>query len=532
MKVLFEAVREADVVVIGAGVAGLSVARGLAGLRVDLLARGPLGQSGSSPWAQGGIAGAVGAGDSPALHARDTLAVAGEIADAAAVARLTREGPERLSELVALGARFDRDASGALDLAREAAHSRPRVLHARDATGAEVVRALSSSLPGPERTTVFEGACALELVTAGARVAGVVAQHTGGALVLHLARAVVLATGGLGHLYARTTNPSEARGDGLALAWRAGARLADLEFVQFHPTALDAGADPMPLLTEALRGAGAVLVDERGRRVLADAGPNAELLPRDVVARALWAALGAGRRAFLDTREAVGEALPERFPTAFEACRRHGIDPRREPIPVAPAAHYHMGGIDVDLDGRTSLDGLWAAGEVACTGAHGANRLASNSLLEGLVFGERVAESVREALTQLPAPRLDRSEWPTAPGADPAQDPAAVEPEVRRLMWENVGLVRSRDGLRAALARFDTLAEQRLHGPSRSLVTVARLVATAALARTESRGAHFRSDHPATDPAWRRRILLSPNGSDIRLETQAVAEPEAVEACA
>jgi len=191
-----------------------------------------------------------------------------------------------------------------------------------------------------------------------------------------------------------------------------------------------------------------------------------------------------------------------------------------------------MGGVDVDLDGRTSLDGLWAAGEVACTGAHGANRLASNSLLEGLVFGERVAESVREALTQLPAPSLDRSEWPTAPGADPAQDPAAVEPEIRRLMWENVGLVRSRDGLRAALARFDALAEQRLHGPSRSLVTVARLVATAALARTESRGAHFRSDHPATDPAWRRRILLSPNGPDIRLDTEAVAEPEAVEACA
>ena len=251
-----------------------------------------------------------------------------------------------------------------------------------------------------------------------------------------------------------------------------------------------------------------------------------------MVARALWAALGAGRRAFLDTRVAVGEALPERFPTAFEACRRYGIDPRRQPIPVAPAAHYHMGGIDVDLDGRTSLDGLWAAGEVACTGAHGANRLASNSLLEGLVFGERVAESVREALTQLPPRSLARSEWPTAPGADTAQDPAAVELEVRRLMWENVGLVRSRDGLRAALARFDALTEQRLQGPSRSLVTVARLVATAALARTESRGAHFRSDHPATDPAWRRRILLSPNGPDIRLETQAVAEPEAVEACA
>jgi L-aspartate oxidase len=532
LKAPYDAVREADVVVIGAGVAGLSVARGLAGLRVDLLAGGPLGQSGSSPWAQGGIAGAVGAGDSPALHARDTLAVAGELADAEAVARLTREAPGRLSELVAIGARFDRDASGALDLAREAAHSRPRVLHARDATGAEVVRALSSALPGLERTTVFEGARALELATAGPRVAGVLAQHADGARVMHRARAVVLATGGLGQLYARTTNPPEARGDGLSLAWRAGARLADLEFVQFHPTALDAGADPMPLLTEALRGAGALLVDEQGRRVLAGHGPNAELLPRDVVARALWTALGSGRRTFLDGRAAVGEAFPDRFPTAFEACRRHGIDPRREPIPVAPAAHYHMGGIDVDLDGRTSVEGLWAAGEVACTGVHGANRLASNSLLEGLVFGERVAASVREALPRLPARGLDRSAGTTPPRVSEAHDPAAVESEVRRLMWEQVGLVRSRDGLREALARFDALDGQPLDLASRSVVTVARLVATAALARTESRGAHFRSDHEATDPAWRRRILLSPDGPDIRLETERVAEPVAVEACA
>jgi L-aspartate oxidase len=531
LKPLFDAVREADVVVVGAGVAGLSVARGLAGLRVDLLALGPLGQSGSSPWAQGGIAGAIGAGDSPALHARDTLAVAGEIADAAAVARLTREGPERLSELVSIGARFDRDASGALDLAREAAHSRPRVLHARDATGAEVVRALSSSLAEPEGTAVFEGARALELVKAGARVAGVIAQHADGTKLLHRARAVVLATGGLGHLYARTTNPPEARGDGLALAWRAGARLADLEFVQFHPTALDAGADPMPLLTEALRGAGAILVDAQGRRVQADGGVPAELLSRDRVARTLWAVLGTGRRTFLDAREAVGDSLPERFPTAFEACRRNGIDPRREPIPVAPAAHYHMGGIDVDLDGRSSVDGLWAAGEVACTGVHGANRLASNSLLEGLVFGERVAASVRAALKRLELARLDRIAPPLASDTGSA-DAVAVEPEIRRLMWEKVGLVRSRNGLSEALARFDAFGRQPLDPASLRLVTVARLVATAALARNESRGAHFRSDHPETDPAWRRRLLLSPDGPGVRVETETVAAPEAVEACA
>jgi L-aspartate oxidase len=531
-----DAVREADVVVLGAGVAGLSVALGLAGRRVDLLARGPLGHTGSSPWAQGGIAGAVGPGDSPTLHAQDTLAVAGELGDAAAVARLTSDGPQRLVELLALGARFDRDATGQLDLAREAAHSRARVLHARDATGAELVRALGTALAGRSGTAIFEGSVALELITDGARTAGVLARHADGALVLHLARAVVLATGGIGHVFARTTNPPEARGDGLALAWRAGARLADLEFVQFHPTALDVGADPMPLLTEALRGAGALLVDEHGRRVLADAGPNAELLPRDVVARALWSALGSGRRTFLDARGAVGESFPQRFPTVFEACRRHGLDPRDQPVPVAPAAHYHMGGVDVDLDGRTSVVGLWAAGEAACTGVHGANRLASNSLLEGLVFGARVARSVGEALPQLRQPRAALP--PPLPQRDEADDAsqAAVESEIRVLMWEKVGLVRTGQGLREALERLAVLADglPGAVGPTRNLVTVARLVATAALARPESRGAHFRADYPLIDPAWRRRILLRPEGGGARLETEPVtsAGPSVVEVCA
>jgi L-aspartate oxidase len=528
-----DAVREADVVVIGAGVAGLSVALGLAGRRVDLLARGAVGHTGSSPWAQGGIAGAVGPGDSPTLHARDTLAVAGELADAAAVAHLTSEGPERLLELLSLGVRFDRDATGQLDLAREAAHSRARVLHARDATGAEVVRTLGGALAGRSGTSVFEASVALELVADGGRVCGVLARHEGGALVLHRSRTVVLATGGIGHLYARTTNPPEALGDGLALAWRAGARLADMEFVQFHPTALDVGADPMPLLTEALRGAGAILVDECGRRVLADAGPAGELLPRDVVARALWSALQSGRRAFLDARGAVGESFPERFPTVFEACRLHGLDPRREAVPVAPAAHYHMGGVDVDLDGCTSVSGLWAAGEVACTGVHGANRLASNSLLEGLVFGARVARSVGEALAHLrparPAPPLPLAQ----PAATDDANEAAVEAEIRGLMWNAVGLVRTGEGLRGALARLEALEARLPAGSSRNPLTVARLVATAALARPESRGAHFRADHPLADPAWRRRILLTPDGAGARIETRVTAaDPNAVEVCA
>ena len=530
MKARLDAVREADVVVLGAGAAGLSAALGLAGRRVDLLAKGPLARTGNSPWAQGGIAGAVGEGDSPARHAADTLAVAGEIADPSAVARLTADGPIRLAELMALGARFDRDARGVLDLAREAAHSRARVLHARDATGAEVVRALKQALPGRSGLAVFEQALALELIDDAGRIAGVLARHADGALVLHRARAVVLATGGLGRLFARTTNPPEATGDGLALAWRAGARLADVEMVQFHPTALDTGADPMPLLTEALRGAGATLVDEQGRRLLEAAGPQAELLPRDVVARAIWSALASGRRAFLDARKAVGDAFPERFPTVFEACRAHGKDPRVEPIPVAPAAHYHMGGVATDLDGRTSVDGLWAAGEVACTGVHGANRLASNSLLEALVFGARVARSVGEAL-----PHLRRGAALVGPAALAAAavradaDPG-LQARLRRLMWDEVGLVRSGEGLRRALAELAGIDAAAAAPETRSLLTAGRLVATAALARTESRGAHFRADHPALDAAWRRRILLSPVAGGVRLTTEPLAEPAATSA--
>jgi L-aspartate oxidase len=528
MSARLDAVREADVVVLGAGAAGLSVALGLAGRRVDLLAKGPLGQTGNSPLAQGGIAGAVGSGDSPALHAADTLAVAGEIADAGAVARLTSDGPQRLAELVALGTRFDRDAAGQLDLAREAAHSRKRILHARDATGAEVVRALGQALRERGGLSVFERAQALEIVQDAGRVAGVLARHQDGAIVLHRSRAVVLATGGIGRLFARTTNPAEATGDGLALAWRAGARLADLEFVQFHPTALETGSDPMPLLTEALRGAGSRLVDEAGRPLLE--GEGAELQARDVVARGIWAALASGRRAFLDARAAVGDAFPERFPTVFDACRTHGLDPRRQPIPVAPAAHYHMGGVATDLEGRTSVPGLWAAGEVACTGVHGANRLASNSLLEALVFGARVARSLAEALPHL---RRSASAAPfgvDAPGRSGGGDALELTARLRQLMWDEVGLVRTADGLRRALATIEQL-ERALPGGAfevLNMLTVSRLVAIAAVARKESRGAHFRADHPITNPAWRRRLMLEPIAGEVRIASEEVpAEPAA-----
>jgi L-aspartate oxidase len=386
---------------------------------------------------------------------------------------------------------------------------------------------------------VFEAAEVVELAGEHGRVVGGWVRRADGRLVLHRASAVLLATGGLGQLFARTTNPKEARGKGLALAWRAGARLADLEFVQFHPTALDAGLDPMPLLTEALRGAGAVLVDEDGERLRAENGSAAELLPRDVVARLLWAALASGRRVLLDARDAAGDSFAERFPTVFEACRAAGLDPRHQPIPIAPAAHYHMGGVLVDDAGRSSVSGLWAAGEVACTGVHGANRLASNSLLEGLVFGARVASGIRAAVALGGSSNRGAAAGgsveaggvpPGAPaGAQEALarlgHSARIEAAVRALMWDSVGLVRTEAGLRGALQELEALESQlaQSEGASRDFVAVARLVTTAALARAESRGAHFRADRPAARAAFRKRIVLSrQRDGGLRLEARPV----------
>jgi L-aspartate oxidase len=436
--------------------------------------------------------------------------------DAAVVDLLTGEGPRRVRTLLEMGARFDRDAAGGLALGREAAHSRRRILHARgDATGAEIVRTLVEAVRRAPEIRVEEGAFALDLVTdpANGEVLGLVAVHADGRRLLHRAPAVVLATGGLGQLYLHTTNPREATGDGIAMAARAGAHLVDLEFVQFHPTAL-AVADaeegsPMPLLTEALRGEGAVLIDGRGHRFMGEEHPDRELAPRDVVARAIWRRLVAGDRVFLDSRAAVGDRFPERFPTVFALCRERGLDPRVEPIPVAPAAHYHMGGIAVDENGRASLPGLWACGEVASTGAHGANRLASNSLLEALVFGARVAEDL------LARPVASRGRSIPRTGAAvrglSSPDDAAVASVVRRVMWERVGLVRDEAGLAAAVTELETLAARHpeVAGEARNLLTVGRLLAAAALVRRESRGGHYRTDYPQPDSAWQRHLHLT-----------------------
>lgn len=490
---------DADVVVVGTGVAGLTTALSMPTRRVALITKTELG-GGSTWWAQGGIAAAVAADDSAGLHAEDTIAVGAGLNDPLAVDVLAARGPESVRHLLERGARFDVDDRGHLVLGREAGHSVRRILHADgDATGAEVSRALVAGARAAEHLDLFEHTFACDLVVDGAGVAGLTARGRDGERVLFRTGAVVLATGGIGRAYLNTTNPPEVTGDGLAMAARAGGHVADAEFMQFHPTALASGVDPMPLLTEALRGEGAILVDDAGERFMVGEHPDAELAPRDVVARAVWRRLMAGHTVYLDATTAVGAAFPDRFPTVFALCGDAGIDPRRDPVPVAPAAHYHMGGIVVGLSGRSSLAGLWAAGEASRSGVHGANRLASNSLLEGLVFGEAVAADIVATDRHVSGP------WEAAdPGDDPEVDPELVH-ALRRTMWEGVGLVRDDASLTGALETFASLDARIPAAPSeaRNLVETARIVAAAALARTESRGAHYRSDHPLPDETVR-----------------------------
>jgi L-aspartate oxidase len=493
------ALARSSAVVVGAGVAGLATALKLAPMPVTVLSATPLGDGTASAWAQGGVAAAFGADDAPALHAADTLAVAGGIGDPAIAALVAEAAPACIEWLVRLGARFDRDAAGAYRLGREGGHGRNRIVHAAgDGTGAEIMRALVVAARACPSITLLEGVQADMLLQVDGTVTGLLARR-GGELLIVPADALVLATGGVGSLYCHTSNPPGARGRGLALAARAGAQLADLEFVQFHPTGLAVGRDPMPLVTEAIRGEGAILLDAAGERFMPALHPLAELAPRDIVARAVWQRLRRGA-VFLDARAALGATFPQRFPTVYAACRAAGIDPVQAPMPIAPAAHYHMGGIAVDARGRSSLDGLWAVGEVACTGLHGANRLASNSLLEALVFADRVAADIRGGTPSVGRlPRL-------VPRPAGKADDAALFARVRQAISDGVGVERDAAGLRRALAelrRVRALAEP-VSAPVADAALVGELIAEAALARRESRGAHQRADFPATAAVGRR----------------------------
>jgi L-aspartate oxidase len=510
-----------SILIIGGGLAGLFTALKLAPHPCTVLTPVTLGEGASSAWAQGGIAAAIGEGDSIESHVADTLAAGAGLCDAPMVRLMASEASDRIIDLLEFGVPFDRDLQGKLVQSREAAHSAHRIVRVRgDMAGRAIMEALVAAVRRTPSIRVIEGAEAFELLRdehgqiAGARA------NVAGRVVRFSATHVVLATGGAGQLYAVTTNPKEAWGSGLAMASRVGATLANMEFVQFHPTAIDVGRDPAPLATEALRGEGATLVDRDGRRFMLDLHPDAELAPRDIVARGVFRAIAAGHGAFLDCRTSIGRHFPELFPTVYASCRAAGIDPVTDLIPVAPAAHYHMGGIWTDENGRAlgaqAPENLFAVGEVACTGVHGANRLASNSLLEAVVFGARVAAEIARGEGFSFAEYLDEK-----PAREITDDDRADIAELRGLMQQHVGVERNEAGMREA-CRFadETYADRTLPFRVRGFAFVAMSVAQDAMLREESRGGHFRSDFPSPwrEAYWRygsftaKRLSAAPSG--------------------
>lgn len=540
---------QADVVVVGSGIAGLTAALRLRTRvpRVLLVTKDVL-ASGSTVWAQGGIAAALDPEDSPDAHLTDTLVAGAGLCDRRAVEVLVTEGPARVRELVALGANFDTDDDGSISLTREGGHGADRIAHAGgDATGAEISRALVAQLeavradPGIE---VIEHALVLDLLTAAPGADGrpgpvcgvtlhVIGEGSRDGVGAALGRAVVLATGGIGQVFQSSTNPAQATGDGLAAALRAGAAVADVEFVQFHPTVLWLGAGAkgqLPLVSEAVRGEGAILLDTDGVRFMPDVHPLAELAPRDVVAHAIVRQMArtGEDHVLLDARHLGADFLRARFPTIHERLLAEGIDLTTGLVPVAPAQHYHSGGVLTDLRGRASVDGLYAAGEVACTGVHGANRLASNSLLEGLVFAHRAAHDITERVADGDLPQREPVERPGEPGLVAG----AARSRIQRIAQNGPGVIRTRAGLEAALDALAAVptraheqpgvvaAPQTAEWETTNLHAVATVLSAAALERVESRGGHYRQDFPEQDPAWRRRVV-------VRLEPDGVVDVEA-----
>lgn len=496
-------------VIIGGGLAGLMTALELAPEPVVLLSAAPLGGDASSALAQGGLAACIGSDDSPALHIADTLAAGGGLCDEATVRRIVEAAPEAIEKLERLGVAFDRAPSGELHLGLEAAHSRRRIVHAAGAaTGGELMRALVAVVRRTPSVAVIEGFEARRLLVEDGAISGLLAAGNNGDLALATGR-VVLATGGIGGLFHDTTNPLGCFGQGLALAARAGAELADLEFVQFHPTALDSPQRPMRLISEAVRGEGAVLVDETGRRFLADL-PGAELGTRDAVARGVFRHLARGHRVFLDTRRCLGQAFASRFPAIEAFCSEAGINPAVQPIPVRPAAHYHMGGVAVDAEGRTSVAGLWACGEVASTGLHGANRLASNSLTEAVVTASWIARSVAGVAA-------DSRKFLANTAIPVRSDPSLV----RNIVSSALGVLRDGDGLRGAASALLPLATRSSAASDPAIVGLMMVVS--ALQREESRGAHCRTDFPPNNTVGRRsKITLD---SALKAAVELAATP-------
>jgi L-aspartate oxidase len=504
---------QVDFIVVGSGIAGLRAAVQLARAgRVSVMTKDRISES-NTEYAQGGVAVVLNDDDDISLHYQDTIDAGAGLCDPEAVAVLVEEGPKYILELIDHGAEFDREGTQ-LAFTQEAAHSRRRVLHANgDATGREIVRALIAWSRKSEAIQFLPHACTQSLIIDDGRCTGVTFVEPGTQRIRALhARAVVLASGGAGQLFLHTTNPDVATGDGQAMAYRAGAIVADLEFVQFHPTALAVAGAPRFLLSEAMRGEGGKLVNPAGERFMPGYDPRAELAPRDIVSRSIYFEMQRGQwpNVFLDLSGLDREFTRKRFPRIYATCLLYNIDITRDPIPVSPAAHYIMGGVRTDTFGRTSIRGLYAAGEVSCTGVHGANRLASNSLLEGLVFGARAGRAAAEEAPEYPGSGTPR-DWDLGYEADWRIDDG-TRAEVKRVMWQNVGIVRAALGLQTALSKLAEIASRPLNTRSWNFVILARLVAEAALARLESRGAHYRSDFPHRDDVnFKHHTLQSKN---------------------
>lgn len=475
-------------IIVGGGIAGLMAALEMAPQPVLVISSHSLGTMCSSSLAQGGLAAAIDPDDTPALHAEDTIKAGAGLCDAEAVAAITSDAQRVIERLISLGVAFDRGEAGALELSLEGAHSRRRVVHAKgDSTGLMIMRGLiKAALATP--SIEFLSAMAIRVVVENGSARGLVARK--GLMEIFLpSSAVALATGGAGGLWRWTTNPLSSCGTGVALAARAGATLADLEFMQFHPTAIDVGAESLPLASEALRGEGALLVNDLGDRFM-EGYSRKELEPRDVVTRAIWRQQRAGRKTFLDARQALGASFAKRFPSVYGLCAEHGIDPSNGLIPICPAAHYHMGGVVTDLHGRTDIEGLWACGEVACTGLHGANRLASNSLLEAAVMGTRVGQDIMGRPLRDPGSvAAEAKRWS---GLRAGWTERSHARKIRDWMQKLVGIERDRDGLLEALRALHSIRKRR----DSSMALVGHMIAAAALLREESRGAHYRADFP------------------------------------
>ncbi|MEM1317745.1 MAG: L-aspartate oxidase [Pseudomonadota bacterium] len=523
-----------DVIIIGGGLAGLFCALKLAPRPVTVLTAASLGKGASSAWAQAGIAAAVKEGDTVEKHVADTVMAGAGTVDENIARLMVSQAADRIDDLLRFGVPFDRDLEGRLEVAREAAHSEERIVGVQgDKAGKAIMEALVAAVRETPSIRVLEGYVVQDILTHGKYVDGVVARDQAGRgpnKIRLPARAVVMAAGGVGHLYSVTTNPSEARGGGIGMAARAGAILADMEFVQFHPTAINVGKDPAPLATEALRGHGCTLVNDAGERFMVPLHPDAELAPRDVVARGIFQQVKAGKGAWLDCRVAVGESFKEEFPTVYGYCLENGINPVKDLIPVVPAAHYFMGGILTDANGRSSLDGLWACGEVTSTGAHGANRLASNSLLEAVVFAARIAEDIQGLL---PAHKLNPWAQDSVELTDSDDDGTDTEAMavLRKTMSDEFGVVRTAEGMREGLATIIELERTNQRQRFDNALITAKMIAVSALRRHESRGGHYRTDYPEPVSELAQRSFITKKEAD-RLADELLSDGLAIKVSA